>query len=157
MSGDNKERTHAEAKVMGEGLAGIVSDLEKTAQPPSTFAFSIDVRRVEIPVSNIEFRNRVKDRRPTNRGRIVTEMSLITIGECQILTLPGEVLPEVSFEILEKMKGFPRMLVGLANDQLGYIIPPYDFRDDEYEESMSLGTAAAPVIQETAWRLLEGR
>lgn len=157
VSGDNKARTHAEAKVMGEGLASIVADLEKLAQPPAAFAFSVDVRRVEIPVTNIELRNRVKDRRPTNRGRIVTEMSLITIGECQILTLPGEVLPEVSFEILERMKGFPRMLVGLANDQLGYIIPPYDFRDDEYEESMSLGPAAAPVVQETAWRLLEGK
>ena len=65
-------------------------------------------------------------------------------------------LPEVSFEILERMKGFPRILIGLANDQLGYIIPPYDFRDDEYEESMSVGPATAPVIQETAWRLLEG-
>ena len=93
-------------------------------------------------------------RRPTSRGRVVTEMSLITLGECQMLTLPGELLPEVSFEILERMTGFPRMLIGLANDELGYIIPPDDFRDDEYEETMSVGPAAAPVVKDTALRLL---
>jgi hypothetical protein len=98
----------------------------------------------------------VRNLRPVERGRVISEMALVTVGETQIVTLPGEVLPEVSFEILERMKGFPRMLVGLANDQLGYIIPPYDFRDDEYEESMSTGPAAAPVVLDTAWRMLGG-
>jgi hypothetical protein len=157
VSGDNNARTHEEAKVMGEGLAKIVKELLVTAQPPSTFQFQFQTRRVELPVTNIRLRERVKDRRPTSRGRVVTEMSLLRLGEAEILTLPGEVLPEVSFEILERMKGFPRVLVGLANDQVGYIIPPYDFRDDEYEESMSVGPATAPIIQETAWRLLDGK
>jgi hypothetical protein len=62
----------------------------------------------------------------------------------------------VSFEILEKMNGFPRILAGLANDEIGYIIPADDFRDDEYEETMSLGPAAAPLIRDTALRLLLG-
>ncbi|MBY0586581.1 hypothetical protein K2X85_05360 [bacterium] len=155
VSGDNKARTHDEAKVMGEGLAKIVQDLLSTAQPPTTFQFQFVHRRVELPITNLRLRDRVKDRRPTTRGRVVTEMSLLRLGEAEIITLPGEVLPEVSFEILEKMTGFPRILVGLANDQLGYIIPPYDFRDGEYEESMSVGPATAPVIQETAWRLLQ--
>jgi hypothetical protein len=157
VSGDNRARTHDEAKVMGEGLAKIVDDLLTTATPPARFDFGLQVRRVELPVTNARLREMVKDRRPTSRGRVVTEMALFRLGEAEILTLPGEVLPEVSFEILERMHGFPRVLVGLANDQLGYIIPPYDFRDDEYEESMSVGPATAPVILDTAWRLLEGR
>ena len=73
-----------------------------------------------------------------------------------MLTIPGELLPEVSFEIQEKMIGFPRILIGLANDQLGYIIPEYDFRDDSYEETMSQGPATAPIVRETAIRLLTG-
>ncbi len=140
---------------MGTGLAKIVLDMLPSATPPAQFAFELDVRRIELPITNIRLRERVKDRRPTSRGRVVSEMSLFRLGEAEMITLPGEVLPEVSFEILERMKGFPRILIGLANDQLGYIIPPYDFRDDEYEESMSVGPATAPVIQETAWRLLE--
>ncbi|MEZ6071551.1 MAG: hypothetical protein R3C10_15115 [Pirellulales bacterium] len=156
VSGDNRERTHEEAEVTGLGLAEIVAELAKTAQPPATFEFSARTRRIEIPVTNPRFKGLMGPdaRRPTSRGRVVTEMSLITLGECQMLTLPGELLPEVSFEILEKMTGFPRMLIGLANDELGYIIPPDDFRDDEYEETMSVGPAAAPVIKETALRLL---
>lgn len=72
------------------------------------------------------------------------------------MTLPGELLPEISFEIQEKMTGFPRILVGLCNDELGYIIPEYDFRSDEYEESMSQGPATAPIVRETAIRMLTG-
>ena len=44
----------------------------------------------------------------------------------------------------------------LANDELGYIIPEYDFRSDSYEETMSQGPATAPIIRETAIRMLTG-
>jgi hypothetical protein len=156
VSGDNRERSHEEAEVTGLGLARIVADLAKTAQPPATFEFSAVTNRIEIPVTNPRFKALMGPdaRRATNRGRAITEMSLVTLGECQLVTLPGELLPEISFEILEKMTGFPRVLIGLANDELGYIIPPEDFRDDEYEETMSVGPAAAPLIKETALRLL---
>jgi hypothetical protein len=84
-------------------------------------------------------------------------MMYIKLGEAQFITLPGELLPEVSFEIIEKMNGFPRMLIGLANDQLGYMVPPYDFRSDAYEESVSQGPAAATQVRDMAIRMLEGK
>ena len=74
----------------------------------------------------------------------------------QIVTPPDELLPEVAFEILEKMQGFPRMLIGLANDEIGYLIPPYDFRDDYYEETMSQGPSAAVQVRDTALRMILG-
>ena len=52
------------------------------------------------------------------------------------------------------MKGYPRMIVGLANDELGYMIPPCDFRAGAYEESMSLGPAVGPVVVRQALSLL---
>jgi hypothetical protein len=158
VSGDNKARTHEEARVMGLGLAAIVRDLAGTAQPAEKFTFSVDTRRVEIPVTNPKFQALMllQNRRKLHRGRVVGEMSLITLGECQIVTVPGELLPEVGWEILEKMNGFPRMVVGLANDELGYIIPAWDYRAGEYEESMSVGAAAAPVVRDTALRMLLG-
>jgi hypothetical protein len=81
----------------------------------------------------------------------------VRLGDAQLLSVPGELLPEVSFEVLERMKGYPRMIIGLCNDEIGYIIPPYDFRAGEYEESMSLGPASAPVVLDEAWRMLDGR
>jgi len=157
VSGDTKARTHHESEVMGLGLASIVAELAEEAQPSAEFRFETETRRVEIPLTNRKFKPLYKlMKRPLNRGRVVTQMKLIRLGECEMVTLPGELLPEVSFEILEHMRGYPRMLVGLANDELGYMIPAYDFRDDEYEETMSQGPATALIVRDTAIRLLEG-
>jgi hypothetical protein len=93
--------------------------------------------------------------RATREGRLLSEMMYLRLGSVELVTIPGELLPEVSFEILERMTGYPRLIVGLANDQLGYILPGYDFRAGEYEESMSVGPAAGPIVLRTALRLLE--
>jgi hypothetical protein len=157
VSGDSRARTHEEAARTGVALAGLVAELAHAAQPPATFAFSVERRAVEIPMTTPKFKPMYESGRTRlYRGRVRTEMMYLRLGEAQILTIPGELLPEVSFEILERMTGFPRILVGLANDEIGYIIPAEDFRDDEYEETMSQGPAAAPLIKETAIRLLTG-
>ncbi len=59
----------------------------------------------------------------------------------------------------DRMTGKVKFLIGLANDELGYIIPPYNFErndrspihqpeppGDHYEETNSLGIEAAPRI-----------
>ena len=154
VSGDNRARTDESSKEMGLQLAAIVKDLAKTAQPPATFEFAAECRSLEIPVTNKDFLPAFeKLGRPNNRGRALTDMTYIKLGEAQFISLPGELLPEVSFEILEHMDGFPRCLVGLGNDQMGYLIPPYDFRNDEYEESVSPGPSAAVQVRDMALRL----
>jgi hypothetical protein len=157
VSGDNPERTYASAEEMGLKLATIVKELAATAQSPATFEFQADQREVQIPLSNFKFKLLFagKEDRLT-KGRVHTDMIYIKLGEAQFVSLPGELLPEVSFEILEHMHGFPRVLVGLGNDQLGYMIPPYDFRDDYYEESMSVGPAAAVQVRDMAIRMVGG-
>lgn len=65
------------------------------------------------------------------------------------------------------MNGKVKFLLGLANDELGYIIPPYDFQrndkspihqpepaGDHYEETNSLGIEAAPRIVGALEKLL---
>lgn len=157
ISGDNRERTHEEALATGLGLAAAIKELATTAQPSATFEFSFETRRVELPVTNPKLKPLYKQlNRPLVRGRVPTEVGLVKLGEAQIITMPGELLPELSFEIQEHMVGFPRIVVGLANDQLGYLVPSWDFRDDEYEESMSQGPGAGELLRDTAIRLLEG-
>lgn len=60
----------------------------------------------------------------------------------------------------ERVGGAHAWVVGLGNDQLGYIVPPYDFEldpvspwfdeaeGDHYEETNSLSASAAPLIEE---------
>ncbi len=155
VSGDNQARTHESSREMGLQLAAIAKELAANGVQPAEFEFLADRRPLHIPVANQDFIARYKaGARELVRGRIVTDMTYVRLGEAQFITLPGELLPEVSFEILEKMNGYPRMLLGLANDQIGYMVPPYDFRDDYYEETVSQGPATATQVRDMALRML---
>lgn len=155
VSGDNFARTHESSREMGLQLASLVKALAGKATPVAGHAFDADVRRIEIPMTNDDFAPLYDSGlRNLYRGRVVSDMMYVRLGEAQFVTIPGELLPEVSFEILEHMNGYPAMLVGLANDELGYLIPPYDFRQGFYEESMSQGPSAALQVRDMAIRMI---
>jgi len=158
VSGDTRARTHEESLRMGTRLADEIGALLEIATPSRTNGFACRQKRLEIPVTNLKFiafQRLHAGRRPEARGRLITEMFHLRLGDAEFLSVPGELLPEVSFELLEQMRGYPRMIVGLANDQLGYLIPGYDFRLGVYEESMSPGPAAAPLVKECGLRLID--
>jgi hypothetical protein len=166
VSGDTKARTFEESAEAGREFARLLLELAAQDQPIGAYTLSFHRQRLELPVTNprfLAFASRMKSREVI-RGRLASEINLLKIGPAEVLTIPGELLPELSFEIQARMTGWPRMIVGLANDELGYIIPAYDFRASEsptmegwtYEETMSLGPATGPVIVESAVRLLEG-
>ena len=165
VTGDTKARTQPEARVAGMTWARHVVDLAEEAVPLSDYRLELIRHRVELPATNpklLQFLVETK-RREQVRGRVVSELNLIRIGHVEIVTIPGELLPELSFEIQAKMTGWPRMIVGIANDELGYIIPAWDFRASttmtmegwDYEETMSLGPATGLIIRNSALRLLE--
>lgn len=165
ISGDNPERTHASSKETGERFADLVADLvaksvDGAGSTEGAPLLTAMTKRVDLPMSNGEWKQRYEgenSRRSLYRGRVVTDMTYVTVGGAQFVTLPGELFPEVSFEILEEMDGFPRMLVGLGNDQLGYMVPAYDFRDGFYEEKTSVGAATASEVRDTAIRMIRGQ
>ncbi len=67
----------------------------------------------------------------------------------------------------ERVKAPVPMLVGLANDELGYLLPGYDFKANpslsmsprvighHYEETNSIGPSSTRILTEAAARLLE--
>lgn len=104
-----------------------------------------------------------------------TEAALITIGDASIACVPGEIYPEIvngGIEALhggdfggpvvetpplrEMMPGTVKFLFGLANDEIGYIIPktqwdqrpPYQYALEKapYGEVNSVGPDVAPVL-----------
>lgn len=106
-----------------------------------------------------------------------TEIGLITIGDVTLALVPGEIFPELvsgdglsaadppSLRALAEMNGIERLIVvGLANDELGYILPESDFLlhadapyleeavdetgDGHYEETNSLGPQTARLLLE---------
>lgn len=157
VTGDTRARTHEESRRAGALLADHARRILETAVSPERFDFQVEVRRLEVPLTNPRFIlfMKMSGRRSLVEGRVATEMACLRLGEADLVTVPGELLPEVGVEILERMDGYPRMVIGLTNDQLGYMIPASDFRSGSYEESMSVGPAIAPLVKEQAHRLLE--
>jgi len=62
-----------------------------------------------------------------NDKSITARMNLVNIGNAQILTIPGEALPNIGYYIKRHMKGDNNLLFGLTNDAFGYILTKVDF------------------------------
>ena len=89
-------------------------------------------------------------------GVIETEVHHLEIGSAQALSAPGELLPELGHQVRALMSAPHRLLLGLAIDELGYILPEaqYDDRAYRYEKSMSLGRDTAAALLEAQRALL---
>ncbi|MFT3880153.1 MAG: hypothetical protein QM703_10895 [Gemmatales bacterium] len=114
-----------------------------------------------------------------------SEVSLLTLGEVQVACIPGEIYPEtvlggtpnpavagadypdapIEPVIYQVMKGKHKMLFGLANDEIGYIVPKrqwdvkapfcYGRTKAQYGEVNSCGPETAPIICETFKNLVK--
>lgn len=89
---------------------------------------------------------------------IDTRINLINVGNAQILTIPGEALPNIGFYLKRKMHGENNMLFGLTNDAFGYILTKVDFNSfDRYKycSETSLGEMTGEIYIEEALKLAD--
>ncbi len=121
------------------------------------------------------------------RGAILTEIGCLRLGDLEIAIIPGEIYPElvlgkvqdpadpaadfpdapVEPAIYAQMKGKYKMMIGLGNDEIGYIIPKrqwdekapycYGLKTSQYGEINSLGPDTAPIICEAFRDLVKGK
>lgn len=123
--------------------------------------------------------NAVKADSATGYG-VKTELSILQLGNLGVALLPGEIFPELVLGgeygksniwgenpepllTLAQKQGLDTLLVvGLANDEIGYIVPPSDFLvnpelpylerfvdfkdEDHYEETNSVGPECAQAV-----------
>lgn len=105
-----------------------------------------------------------------------TEIGSLHLGEVDIAAIPGEIYPELVLDkvqnpadpnsdypkapiepaIYKQLNGKVKMLIGLANDEIGYIIPkrqwdhqsPYCYgrKKNQYGEVNSVGPESAPIL-----------
>lgn len=117
-------------------------------------------------------------------GKARTEVNAVRLGDLEILTVPGELYPEIAEGGIESpegadfaiepvevpplrqvMQGKVKMVFGLANDEIGYIIPksqwdvekPYAYGETDepqYGEENSGGPEVAPIIHKEAMGVL---
>src|SRR5262245_14706142 len=96
---------------------------------------------------------------PQGEDRTITaRINLVNLGDSQILTIPGEALPNIGFYLKRKMRGKNNLLFGLTNDAFGYILTKVDFASFpryEYVSRTSLGEMTGEILIGKALDLVE--
>jgi hypothetical protein len=97
-------------------------------------------------------------RYPHNDDQSITaRINLVNVGDAQILTIPGEALPNIGSYLKRKMRGKHNLLFGLTNDAFGYILTKVDFQSFpryEYVSRTSLGEMTGEILIEKSLELV---
>jgi hypothetical protein len=173
------EKARAQGYAIAEAVLDTVAAGGFTAVPSPRLR--VRSRKLEVPVANrpLVFGTLIgvldRDLSYGWGARTETEVALVELGDLWIVAVPGELYPEIAvggivnpegadYEIepvevpplRSAMRGRVNMMVNLANDALGYIIPksewdnrsPYLYGSEEvtYGEIVSAGPETAPLL-----------
>jgi hypothetical protein len=196
----HQQASFKKADSIGQLLGEMALDAVNMGEEVNAPRLRVASKRFRAPVVNenfkLMFKQGILEREVFNadvpgKEEIETEMAIVELGPIQMLTVPGELLPELAIggydgshinapdvEIVkddnpnpprlemapegpyleDRMTGTYRWIIGLGNDELGYIIPEYDFQlaetmpwineaeGNHYEETNSLGPKQASLV-----------
>ncbi|MFO0957221.1 MAG: hypothetical protein U0800_07100 [Isosphaeraceae bacterium] len=143
--------------LMADEALRIVGDAPEQADPglacfhaDARFAVESDAMWAVVTQSPLKY--------PHNDDRTVeARINLVNLGDAQILTIPGEALPNIGFYLKRKMRGKHNFLFGLTNEAFGYILTRVDFRSFpryEYVSRTSLGEMTGEVLIDRSLELV---
>ncbi|MBQ2930940.1 MAG: hypothetical protein IJD99_12070 [Clostridia bacterium] len=179
------ENLEITANKLIEYAKSITPEAERELKPALQFSRSV----FTVPLDNPAFalykllgilsNKAVKADSATGHG-VETELAVLLLDDLAVTLIPGEIFPELvlggetgwmnygavnprPLNQIAQEHGIDQMIViGLCNDELGYIVPPSDFLinqdapyieritdglgEDHYEETNSVGPACAPCI-----------
>jgi hypothetical protein len=150
---DGKDvQTWEECQRIGNLLADealrIISDAPEQPSPKLYCA----ARPLTLPVDSPLFRSLLKSIPGSPGGSaasLTTQQNVINLGNAQILTIPGEALPNIGYYLKRKMHGEKNLLFGLTNDALGYMLTREDFNSFKrysYVSQTSLGERTGEIL-----------
>ncbi len=87
-----------------------------------------------------------------------TRINLLNIGTAQILTIPGEALPNIGYYVKRNMPTKQPFLFGLTNDAFGYMLTKVDFNSFkryQYVSRTSLGEMTGEIYIKEALQLVK--
>jgi hypothetical protein len=149
---DDFEKCEAMAKILAQWIVDSISSAE-TLQPVWRIRTAA---QINVPMENHAFKLGVKygailtSPEVFKDWEVITEITVIHIGDAIILAVPGEILPKLGLEIKSMFPGKYVMMFTLTNDELGYILHPDDWPRDlySYERSMSVGKRVGELMLE---------
>lgn len=155
-------RTWDECLRIGHLMASEAERIVKDAEPQTDPELICSALEVKFPVTSdlmwiILLGSPLKY--PHNNDKtITTRLNLVNLGDAQILTIPGEALPNIGYYLKRNMKGKHNLLFGLTNDAFGYILTKVDFNSFkryEYVSRTSLGEMTGEILIENALNLIQ--
>jgi len=148
-------RTWAECLRIGRLMADEALRLVKDAPEQKDATLFCDSISVRFPVDSLRLWAVVVGsplKYPHNADQSINaRINLINLGDAQILTIPGEALPNIGFYLKRKMRGQHNLLFGLTNDAFGYILTKVDFQSFhryDYVSRTSLGEMTGEILIE---------
>lgn len=190
------QNSFRKAEIIGTRVADLAAGALGAAKPVRISELAYFEKTIQAPVSNPVFQlaakaNLFKGRRSMNSdGSMSTVVGVLRLGKrakpaLEAAMVPGELYPELSVGGVIRYPGadFPeaplepalkpmmkapyRMLIGLANEEIGYIIPKAEWDEKPpwlqnaskrwYGEVNSVGPEAAPRIAAAIQELLQRR
>ncbi len=174
------EPSFEKAAAQGRHLSNLIlKAMDDPIETIDSTSISLLVKTIDLPIDNIIFRIAgmlgVIDRGTTGWMKTRSELAIGSIGPLSFVAIPGEIYPELvnggveappegdypgpiveTLPIREMMPGKYKFIFGLANDEIGYIIPktqwdveaPYGYGRDKapYGEENSLGPETASIL-----------
>ena len=159
---DNTEANDwEECKRIGNLLADEALRILSEAQiqeDPKLFCTST---QTEFPIDS-EMMRYILNNSPLKMGNsdqnVTTTLNLLNIGSAQILTIPGEALPNIGYYLKRNMPTEHPFLFGLTNDAFGYILTKEDFNSFKrymYVSRTSLGEQTGEILINDLLTLIE--
>ena len=112
---------------------------------------------VDSPLMRMLLKNSPMADQMGSKEAVTTQVNVVDVGTAQMLTIPGEALPNIGYYLKRNMPTKHTFLLGLANDAFGYMLTKYDFDSFEryeYISQTSMGEMTAELYIEQALALV---
>ncbi|RJP69133.1 MAG: hypothetical protein C4532_11205 [Candidatus Abyssobacteria bacterium SURF_17] len=159
MEPEGCEKGYAEAHAYGQRLAEKILELTRKSARVPTDKLTIMRKEVKLPVENPGFHLMMEAgviRTSQKPPDVISTISRVRLGDLTMYALPGETFPGIVAGVGERGK---TLFINQANDSLGYLIPPEQFRAEPAEwaeghhftghELESLGRTAGKIIRQS--------
>ena len=116
-------------------------------------AFPVESEMMRMIIDNSSLEMKLSEGYKLN-----TTVNLLNVGTAQILTIPGEALPNIGYYLKRNMRTKDPFLFGLTNDAFGYIITKEDFNSFkryDYISRTSLGEMTGEIFIEESLKLIQ--
>jgi hypothetical protein len=157
----SEDRSWDECIRIGQLLADEALRIVESATEQSAPKLFCAARPLSFPVDSPLMRALLKEIpgiAAAGESKVTAQMNLINLGNAQILTIPGEALPNIGYYLKRKMHGEHNLLFGLTNDAFGYILTKEDydsFKRYAYISRTSLGERTGEILVQEALKFVE--